>query len=251
MTPNAADKSFTVIGTEITAFSGRICAEGSPDCLFVSIFLEGRILRPSPPAASSFARLSSRSLECILFTETPVCPSSGDSCLRPCCDFRLPPFLPFFDAGPVPDGSGTTKGSVATSLYLSLDGLGFDFALGGLLTSGASTRTTRGPLSFTGLGFFIIGPAGTMGFGSGLGSGSGSGIGSSGALISRAVVSVSASVLASGSASDDGLVLGFGFLFTRTFLRSTRSETSTVVLLSPSENHSRIVAARPAEIVDI
>ena len=40
-----------------------------------------------------------------------------------------------------------------------------------------------------------------------------------------------------------------GLLLTRTSSRSTFSAVSTVVTFSPSLNHSRMVAANPAEIV--
>ena len=45
--------------------------------------------------------------------------------------------------------------------------------------------------------------------------------------------------------------ISLGFLLTRTSARSTFSAVSTVVTFSPSLNHSRIVAASPAEMVAI
>ncbi|MBA7689548.1 hypothetical protein ES703_98056 [subsurface metagenome] len=242
----------------------------------MAIFRVGLNRRPSPPAASSRACLSSISLcrHLLLSLGFLTISESRSSRLRPCvlslyrfgnCFFSL-------DGARVELSCSCSlyiNGSVTGASYLTL-GLG----LGRRNGSGASTRTTCGPLSRAGSGFSKIGPAGSIGSGSrSCGSSvicSSMGGGSSAATAAAVSCSLcSASIVAAGLAAVlVRLTRGFtclafgafvffagGFRFTffliRTLSRSTFLDVSTVVIFSPSLNHSRIVAVRPADITDI
>jgi hypothetical protein len=146
------------------------------------------------------------------------------------------------------------SGSVTGSSYL-MRGLGF----GVTRASARSTRITVGPASFAGFGFLSFGPAGLTGLGFGVffGFAIAFSIGFVGFSSSMAAVSA---VFYIGFSFSFGLgFIAFAFFFAagifffliRTFFRSTFSAVSIDVMCSPSLNHSRIVAASPAEIVDI
>jgi hypothetical protein len=181
-----------------------------------------------------------------------------------------------------------SSGSAAACLYVGFANL-LGLGRGASIISGFSTRITRGPESLAGLGFSSIGPAGTtlvgltgstitiLGAGGAGGAGGGvaatagaagsstfTGAGSTGtgsttaglSIGAASGVGVSAIIGSSAFASSTAGVLwcwfdDFFLAFDAHFFQIDRRSGLTVVLCVPSLNHSRMVAASPAEMVDI
>ncbi|MBA7715528.1 hypothetical protein ES703_124576 [subsurface metagenome] len=209
------------------------------------ILRAGLNLRPSPRAASSRACLSSISL-CrhllnlnFLAVSHSFCSSRRRPWVLSLCRFSVSfPSFVATEAGSCFSCSVYINGSVTGASYLVLG-----FGLGGRTGSGASTRTTCGPFSRAGSGFSKIGPAGNTGSGS-----------RSSGCSTVTTVGSACSALFTFAFFAFAFFTGrfrFGFFLILTFFKFTFSVVSTVVIFSPSLNHSRIVAAKPTDITDI